>query len=82
MLVRFAIQHFSTPATCIARNACTGVLYCCMANRTSVSYGFRLSVLPLLDRPWLRLACGPLRASGGNAWVSVDHLIVQIEGEQ
>ena len=41
MLIRFAIQQFSTPATCIARNACTGVLYC--AHGKSDDHVFRIS---------------------------------------
>ena len=41
MIVRFAIQQLSTPATCIARNACTGVLYC--AHGKSDDHVFRIS---------------------------------------
>ena len=38
-----------------------------MANRTSVSYGFRLSVLPLLDRPWLRAIMRNARSTRGSS---------------
>ena len=42
-VVRFAIQQFSTPATCIARNACTGVL--CCAHGKSDEHVFRFVTL-------------------------------------
>ena len=56
MIVRFAIQQLSTPATCIARNACTGVLYC--AHGKSDDHVFRISAECLtLVRSLLSDAC-------------------------
>ena len=62
MIVRFAIQQLSTPATCIARNACTGVLYC--AHGKSDDHVFRISAECLtLVRSLLAYAGTPGRSS-------------------